>query len=633
VHRIPILAILSLLATPAVAQLSVVAIDPPLNATHRAPNTAIVIDFDRALLATSLGSASVYGSTSGPIAGALLLENGDTRLRFQPERAYLANESVTMTLDENLQALDGTLLRTQGYVASFRVKTAPATRQFVLNSSWSVSPGVFARIYGGQSCDLNDDDFPDLAVVCEVSSDVRVYLSNHDASGSFGALHGAPYPTGDTPSPNENADMNGDGFIDILTCDTIGGTVSVLMGNGDGSFQAPASYPMGTSYTRGLAVLDANGDGHTDVVMTGNGQLNLRLNNGDGSLGAASAIGTAVSGDYGLCSADMNNDGIVDLVVGGSTSAMVLLSNGDGTFTPKPTQNSGFCWMIVCGDVNNDGNMDVSVANGGNGRGSILRGNGDGTLQAPFQTPVVGTTTATDLGDLDGDGDLDWVLSSFGGGVFQVWRNDGSGSFALDQTLPSPSNPACCQMMDIDGDRDLDLVLFDEIADIVTILENGVLDAPTFCYGTSTACPCGNLGANGHGCENSHGTGGGLLLAQGRASTGSDSLSLNVSGLPPVTNMVFFQGTAASGGGAGTPFYDGLLCAGGTIKRLAARSALHGFASFGAGNAGDPLLSSVGGIPGAGGVFYYQVWYRDNAAFCTSGTSNTSNGVAVTWTP
>ena len=631
-HRISTLAVLSLFAAPAAAQLSVVAIDPPLNATHRAPNESIVVDFDRPLLAASLGSVSVYGSTSGPIAGSLALENGDTRLRFRPARAFLANENVMLTLDENLQAQDLSFLRTQGYSAAFRVATAPATRQFQLNSSWSVSPGVFARIYGGQSCDLNDDDFPDLAVVCEVSSDVRVYLSNHDASGSFGALHGAPYPTGDTPSPNENADMNRDGFIDILTCDTIGGTVSVLMGNGDGSFQAPVSYPMGTTYTRGLAVLDANGDGHTDVVMTGNGQLNLRLNNGDGSLGAASAIGTAVSGDYGLCSADMNNDGIVDLVVGGSTSAMVLLSNGDGSFTPKPTQTSGFCWMIVCGDVNNDGNMDVSVANGGNGRGSILKGNGDGTLQAPFQTPVVGTTTATDLGDLDGDGDLDWVLSSFGGGVFQVWRNNGGGNFVLDQTLPSPSNPACCQMMDIDGDRDLDLVLFDEIADIVTIMENGVLEAPTSCYGTAAACPCANAGANGHGCENSAATGGGLLLAQGRASTGSDSLALNVSGLPQVSNLVFFQGTSAAGGGAGTPFGDGLLCAGGTIKRLAARPALNGYASLGAGNPGDPLLSVAGGVPAAGGVFYYQVWYRNNAAYCTSTMSNTSNAVSVTWT-
>ena len=616
------------------AQLGVVSIDPPQNANNRAPNDFIVVDFDRPVMPSSLSNIRIFGNMSGPIAGTQSLENGNTRVRFRPERAYFAGELIGVSLNENLQAQDGSFLRTQGFVASFRVKTAPAPMQFTPIASFDVSPGVFSRIYGGQTCDLDGDDFLDLAVVSEISNDVRVFLSNHDATGSFGGMTGVPNPVGNSPSPNESADLNADGWIDMVTCEYYGGTASVLLGNGDGTFQHAVLYSMSTGGAFGMALFDADGDGRTDVAMTGGDTVNLRLGDGNGGFGPMTSISTAVSNDYGLTAADMDNDGIVDLVVGGiSGGIMVLKSNGNGTFTPKPAQLSGgHCWMITNADVNNDGNIDVSVANGGAARGSILLGNGDGTFQLPFSTPPVGQTAATDLGDLDGDGDIDWVLSSYGGGVYQVWKNQGNGSFVLDQTMPSVQNPACAALVDIDGDRDLDMVQFDETSDFVTIMENGALDAPTFCYGTGSACPCGNGGAAGHGCENSVGTGGGLLLAQGRASISNDSLALNIAGLPPTSNLVYFQGTAASGGGVGVPFYDGLLCAGGAIKRLAAGHAVNGFAGFGSGNVGDPLLSIAGGISAGGSVVYYQVWYRNSGAFCTSGTSNTSNGIKVTWT-
>ncbi|HTF89249.1 MAG TPA: VCBS repeat-containing protein [Planctomycetota bacterium] len=630
IHALCVACVVSSIAS---AQLSVVAIDPPLNANNRAANDSVVVDFDRALDPSSLGNVRLYGNVSGAIAGTQTLENGGTRLRFRPERPYFANEIVTTNMNENLKAQDGSFLRTQGFVASFRIATAPALRQFNVNATWSVSPSVFARIYGGQTCDLNDDDFSDLAIVCENASDVRIFLSNHDATGSFGPLLNGPYPAGNTPSPNENADMNGDGLIDIVTCDNFGGTASIFLGNGDGSLQPSVSYMFEPGGVHGMAIFDADGDGDSDVALAGGDKVHLRLNNGSGVLGPVTSTTTSVSGDYGLSYGDMDNDGIVDLVVGASSGGgvMVLKSNGAGGFTPKPVQNSaGFCWMIACGDLNNDGNIDVSIANGPSGYGTVLLGNGDGTLQAPFSTTTVGHMAATDLGDLDGDGDLDWVLSSFGGGVYQLWRNNGNGTFTFDQTIPGVQNPACCSMLDIDGDRDLDLALFDETTDMVTIRENGALDAMTVCEGTLAGCPCANLGLPGHGCENSIGAGGALLLAQGRASVGNDSLALNVGGMPANARTIVLQGTAPAAGA--TPIYDGLLCVGGTIKRFPAQTASNGYVHLDSANAGAPL-SSIGNVPPGGGVFYYQVWYRDSQPFCTSGGANTSNAVRVTWTP
>lgn len=620
-----------LLASSAAAQLTVVAIDPPLNASNGAANTSIVVDFDRALDPASLASLRVYASASGLVAGTKTLENGDTRLHFRPLQPFLSGEIVWTLMSETLKAQDGSFLRTEGYAASFRVRTAPAPRTFTLIQSWDVSPGVFARIYGGQNCDLDGDGSIDMSVICENASDVRVYMSKDDGTGTFGAMLSPLNPVGTTPSPNESSDFNGDGFIDLATAEQ-GGSVSVLLGNGDGTFQPATTYPLGNP-TYGLAVFEADGDGDMDLAAPSNDQVRLLLNNGDGTFAAPIAIASAVVNDYGLTAADMNNDGIVDLVVGSVTGQIqVLLSNGNGTFTQKPVQNAGgHAWMIVCGDLNGDGKMDATVANGGNGRGSRLLGNGDGTLQAPFSTPQVGWMTATDLGDLDGDGDLDWVLSSFGASIYQMYVNNGAGGFTLDQTIPAIENPACCAMFDADGDRDLDLALFDEIADVVRIMENGSLNQETYCYGTAAACPCGNAGSAGHGCENSTGSGGALVLGQGQASVSNDTLALNVGGMPASTTLVFLQGQA--GGGPGTPFGDGLLCVGSTVVRLASKTSSNGFASLGAGNLGDLPISQLGSVPAIGGAFFYQVWFRDTEPFCTGSTFNLSNGVKLVWTP
>ncbi len=616
------------------AQLTVTATIPSINLGNVAPNATISIDFDRPLdLASFSGSAfTVWGHTTGKIEGQLFFAQSNMQAVFTPLAPYFPGERVVVSLSDKLKAQDGSFLRPEGYVLSFFVRSAPAPMSFSTASAWDVSPGIFSRIYGGQTCDLDGDGFSDLAIVNENTSDVRVFLNNHDGTGSYGGLLGAPHPVGNTPSPNENADLNGDGHIDIVTCESGSSTVSVLLGLGNGSFQPSVSYSVGNP-SSGLALFEADGDGDVDIAATAGDMVMILLNDGNGVMGPAYGVSTAVQSDYGLSAADMNNDGITDLVVGGTAGGiMVLQSIGNGTFNAMPVQASvGFAWMLVCGDVNGDGNMDVTAACGGHGNGAVLLGHGDGTLGAPNLTPPVGHMVATDLGDLDGDGDMDWVLSSFGAGLYQIWKNDGAGLFTLDQTLPGVQNPACCAILDIDGDRDLDLALLDETSDIVTLERNGVLDQQTYCYGTVAACPCGNAGAAGHGCENSFGTGGGLLVGQGTASVSNDQFALNAGGLTPLESMVFLQ--SAGQVVSGSPFGDGLLCLAAPITRLKVKSALNGFASLGAGNAGDPPLSVLGSITLPGTTVFYQAWYRNPDAYCTSATFNVSNGLKVTWTP
>jgi len=149
--------------------------------------------------------------------------------------------------------------------------------------------------------------------------------------------------------------------------------------------------------------------------------------------------------------------------------------------------------------------------------------------------------------------------------------------------------------------------------------------------GSGAACPCGNFGGAGRGCENSLTTGGGWLTGAGSARLSNDALTLTATGLPTSATALFFQGETALATGFGVAFGDGLRCAGGEIRRLGVIAAAGGSASIGA--AGGASLSVAGAVPAEGGVRTYQTWYRNSATFCTSSTFNLTNGLRITWVP
>jgi hypothetical protein len=99
---------------------------------------------------------------------------------------------------------------------------------------------------------------------------------------------------------------------------------------------------------------------------------------------------------------------------------------------------------------------------------------------------------------------------------------------------------------------------------------------------------------------------------------------------------LFFQGTTASGGGAGVVFGDGVRCAAGTVIRLGIKTTVNsgffgGVASYP--QPGDQAISVRGAVPATGAVRLYQAWFRNSAAYCTSSTFNLSNGLRATWLP
>ncbi len=649
VHR-TILAVLLVSAAARAQSMLPVSLTPPINASNVLPAQAIVVDFDRAVNPSTLPPSAphlhVFGSVSGAIAGTLALENANQRLRYTPTRPFAAGEVVSVELDRFVQGQDGVFLRPGGWSWTFRVRAGTALRTFqtIDVMTTRTSPGVPATVYGGATSDFDQDGFVDIGAVCENSSDVRVFRNRGDGTGLFFPFGQPTFLVGSTPSPNDPTDMNGDGKTDLVTCNTAGAGISVLLGNGDGTFAPRTDWAMGSG-PHGLAILDVDGDGDLDIATSNTGTDNVSVirNNGAGSFAAPTFFEGGGSGEYALCAADMNNDGLIDLVVGARSSSQVIvhLNNGAGGFVMQPAQNAGGnVWMMQAGDVDNDGNMDVSCANSGSGNGSLLRGNGNGTLQ-PAQVVNIGShTVATDLGDLDGDGDLDWVLSNFGGGTFEVFTNNGAGVFAHDQTFNALSNSSCAALVDIDGDRDLDILLFEETGDWIQVLRN--LDQPLelVCQpglAGVLACPCANPPAGAtRGCDNSSATGGAILAGSGTPSLASDTLHLSASDEKPTATSVVLQGNALLP--AGTVFGQGVRCVGGTLKRLYVKSAVGGGVVVP--GAGDATISArsaaLGAAITAGQHRWYCVYYRDPSVLGScpvTSTFNVTPTLEASWVP
>jgi hypothetical protein len=472
---------LLLAALPAAAgTLQVESTSPGRHQARVSRTASIRVTFDRPIQTASITPASfrAFGRWSGLVSGPFTFSDGDRTVTLTHARPFSAGEPVFVNLARTITGTDGSPLRSAGHAFQFGIATRAAFREFTEIDTLVVrtNPGTVTRAYGGLASDLDLDGWLDLAIVNEISTDLRVFMNRADGTGLYDPFLQPTTPIGDQASPNEPADFNNDGWPDAVTANVTDGTVSIVLGKGDGTFFPQQVVAVGGA-PHGIAVLDVDGDADPDIVTantTGN-NLSRLLNNGSGVFGAATNFDGGGSGEYSLGAGDMDNDGIFDLVVGTRNDQMirVLLGNGDGTFDPPLSQGAGgLTWMIALGDVDGDLDLDVATANGASNNGAILKGNGNGTLGPAAVASTSGSMVGSDLGDLDGDGDLDWALSSFGGSRWHLLENDGSGTMAPDQEIPAPANASCAIFLDFDNDEDLDLALVDEVADVVLLMAN-----------------------------------------------------------------------------------------------------------------------------------------------------------------
>jgi hypothetical protein len=442
------------------------------------------VDIQLSSVADSLALADLNGDGSLDLVTAgrsfadsagfvsVLLGNGDGS--FQPPTSYPAGPSASFVtvVDVNGDTIPDLIVANgnPGFGGSVSVLQGVGDGSFLAPVTYPTGPGPFALTVA----DVNGDTHPDIVTANANGNNVSVLLGVGD--GSFASA--LSFPAGSSPRTLLAADLNGDSIADLVTsnCGQAAPTparVNVLLGNGDGSYRAPVSYAVGDG-CRAVAVGDVNGDGIPDIVTVNapsfsSGSVSVLLGNGDGTF--RTAVNFALpSSPFAMALADLNGDGILDLVItnnpfSGPGSVSVLLGNGNGTFGPPANFAVGSNpRSVAVADLNGDGIPDLVTANNGDNTVSVLLGNGNGTFQPALNFPTGIAPVFVTVADLNGDGKPDLITAnspspSIGPGTVSVLLGNGNGTFQAPATVAAGFNPSFVVVGDFNNDEIPDLTV------------------------------------------------------------------------------------------------------------------------------------------------------------------------------
>jgi hypothetical protein len=325
------------------------------------------------------------------------------------------------------------------------------------------------------SADFNMDGRIDLAVANATSGTVSVLLGNGD--GTF-----SPFVTltaGTTPSQVLSTDFNGDGKPDLVVSNSGSNNATVFLGNGDGSFQSGVPYAVGT-LPSSIALADFNNDGKVDVMAANNsgGTISFVYGDGDGTLGTTATISVGVANAF-VAAGDFNNDGYADVAVADTATNVVwiLLGKGNGQFQAPVSFTAGTTpESIATGDFNGDGKLDLAVANSASANVTVLLGNGDGTFQNEVPYPTGAGTQYVAVGDFNGDGILDLAATGQSGNV-AILIGNGNGTFQTAASFSAGSTgsePVSLTVNNFNGDGTDQIAVASKAVNTVSVL----LDSP-----------------------------------------------------------------------------------------------------------------------------------------------------------
>jgi hypothetical protein len=346
---------------------------------------------------------------------------------------------------------------------------------------------------------------------------------------------GAPYPQvneqGAIPSVTAGTsaiakgDFNGDGKLDIVATNTSAATVSVYLGNGDGTFGSETTYAVGSAASNalaGIAVGDFNNDGKLDIAVPNSttGNVSILLGNGDGTF-ATHVEYTTPTNPTRIVVGDFNEDGNLDLMVAGgsgsSYSVSLLLGNGSGGFssstsltnTPWTNNSAGVTDMVVA-DFNGDGHLDLLTDCYSCENFALFKGNGDGTFQAVVggYPPQPNLPWGLAVGDWNGDGipDIAFAAPGTSGGQVYVALNDGTGTFGHVSGVAFGGSTKWIGAADMNGDGWPDIVSTNYASGIFSMAANNPASASATAFGfvapitqTSSAHPGVMVAGDFHG--------------------------------------------------------------------------------------------------------------------------------------
>ena len=427
-------------------------------------------------LATLPGASANFAQSLSAVRQAqrvlLRVQDGKPATFFVGERfpitlALLGGSLATSTSQFTSSAVAGSFPRTD-----YAVGTTPR----------GVALGEF---------NTNNNSNLDIAVVNQASSasnNVSILRGNGD--GTFNAQ--ATYPSGNGPVAIATGAFNAknNSNLDLAVVNQTDSTVSILLGNGDGTFtKQPTDIKVGkgpVAITAGNFDTNSTTNDFPDlaVVNQTDGTVSILLGNGDGTFTTQPNPIKVGNGPLAITSGSFNslNSSNTDLAVVNQSddSVSILLGNGDGTFTVKPgaIQVGKFPTAIAAGNFNitssTNNFLGLAVTNGSDGTVSILLGNGNGTFSVPTPSVIATQTNPTAVlsADFNNDGAPDLAVVNQGSDTLSVFLGLGDGTFLPSLNVATGNTPVALAEGDVNGDGFADLAITNESSNTVSVVLN-----------------------------------------------------------------------------------------------------------------------------------------------------------------
>jgi len=434
--------------------------------TH--PSDIVAADFNQD------GNMDVATSNPGTNTATVLLGNGTGALAIQAAQPTGTDPIALVTTDVNsdgypdLVAFDE-LSGSVGAVAVL-LGNGDGTLQVAQTSYQGFLPGTHPAV-----ADFNRDGKPDIALTQQGARRVSVLLNNtlptqYPGGRSFAAAHSLINGYGNFADSVAVGDFNKDGRLDIAVSYLQDNAVRVLLNNGTGA----SNFNAATLYTVGqqpywVASADLNGDGYPDLVTANTtlnsktGTISVLLNNGKAGNGTfASAVNYTVGWQpYQVAIGDLNGDGYPDLAVtnNGSNTVSILFGSKTGAFTVQPTTLATCAnpYGVAIGNFANNDYPSVAVTCYSAAELEVFPNNGNGTFGTPFITATNANPSSLVVGDFNRDGKLDIVVGNTSANNISFFAGIGNNTFAAGVTSPSLNFPDSIVAGDFNGDGILDI--------------------------------------------------------------------------------------------------------------------------------------------------------------------------------
>lgn len=454
------------LATQAVsAQSWVQSVMPAQNELSAAVDADVVVEFNQAMdestvTADAFVITGSYGSTYA--ISSVNYDAPSNTATLSHSAGFWPGELVQVTVTTAVENSGGQAMP-DPFVWHFTGDVPKVGVEFLATYEAPVASAPYAIA----SSDFDGNGALDIVTASRGANAVSIL--DGDGSGSFASFR--TVAVGSTPEGIVSGDWNNDGAPDLATANAGGNSVTVLLNDGVGQFSSSTVVVGNGPHT--IRTGDLNGDGKLDLVTSefGSAALSILLGDGLGGFARTPLTGPGASPELVMIR-DFDNDGDLDLVAPSFGSSTVRLFRNDGTasFTAEPTITvAGGLHGLCTGDLNGNQSVDVLAPSSSANQLYRLTNDGTGSFLAEPAAPVT-SAWYCGVGDMDGDDDLDVVVTSYTPADLTLFANDGSGTFTLAQMVNTGTRPHGVVLADFDNNGTLELATANDGSASVTLI-------------------------------------------------------------------------------------------------------------------------------------------------------------------